>query len=132
MAMKKVAWVKFIIVVFYMVILGAVLIWAWIVCPPATRVFHEHFNAAEKEEVFLDELEVTLDCSTDDDKEIEAYKVYSNENLRKPLKFQKCWQNIQMSFIKDWWLEALLIVFFVGHAIAILVIPLFNRSMLIK
>ncbi|VDK58376.1 unnamed protein product [Cylicostephanus goldi] len=48
----------------------AAVLWAWLGGGAASRSFHEHFAAAEKEEVFLTELEENLDCITDDDKEV--------------------------------------------------------------
>ncbi|KAK6736984.1 hypothetical protein RB195_019586 [Necator americanus] len=113
---RRLGWVMFaIMAVFVMTMLLAVL-WAWFGCGAASRSFHEHFGLAEKEEIFLTELEEKLDCISDDDKEV--------------LDEHRCWQNVSIGFVHDLWLDLLLYVYVVGNILAFLAIPFFNKLLI--
>ncbi|KAK5979069.1 hypothetical protein GCK32_020760 [Trichostrongylus colubriformis] len=91
-------------------------VWAWYGGGAASRSFHEHFAAAEKEEIFLTELEESFDCTNDDDKEV------PDEH--------RCWQNVATSFVTDFWLDLLLYVYIAGNILAFLAIPFFNKLLI--
>ncbi|CAJ0605563.1 unnamed protein product [Cylicocyclus nassatus] len=113
---RRLAWVMFGIMAVFVTAMFAAVLWAWLGGGAASRSFHEHFAAAEKEEVFLTELEENLDCITDDDKEV------ADEH--------RCWQNVSISFVHDLWLDLLLYVYLVGNALAFFAIPFFNKLLI--
>ncbi|CAB3411403.1 unnamed protein product [Caenorhabditis bovis] len=113
---KTLAYILFAIVAVYVVVLGVAVVWAWSDGGAASRHFHEHFNSAEKEEMFITQLEEAFDCVSDDDLEV------ANEHM--------CYQKVTLSFISTTWLHILLLVYIAGHSIAFLAIPLFNRQII--
>lgn len=73
--LPRLAWLKFYIMIVYLLLLFTALVAAALICPPATTMFINNFIAAEKEEVYLTELEQKLECTTDDDKEVPDWMV---------------------------------------------------------
>lgn len=67
---RRLGWVMFGIMAVFVLAMFLAVLWAWLGGGAASRSFHEHFALAEKEEIFLTELEENLDCITDDDKEV--------------------------------------------------------------
>lgn len=59
----------------YLVSLFVALLLAAAICPPATTMFINNFIAAEKEEIYVSELEDKLECVSDDDKEVPDWMV---------------------------------------------------------
>lgn len=47
------------------------------------------------------------------------------------LSLQRCWQNVSISFVHDFWLDLLLYIYIAGNILAFLAIPFFNRSKLV-
>ncbi|VDO04538.1 unnamed protein product [Haemonchus placei] len=113
---KRLAWLLFFIMAVFVTIMCLAVLWAWYGGGAASRSFHEHFAAAEKEEVFLTELEESFDCTNDDDKEV------ADEH--------RCWQNVAISFVNDFWLDLLLYVYIAGNILAFLAIPFFNKLLI--
>lgn len=172
---RTLAWLLFFIVAVYVVVLGVAVFWAWIDGGAAARHFHTHFEAAEKEEVYITELEEAFDCESDDDREVENEPVsmfcggflwfrcdlarstdwltpllsFSAGGSRMPdwcsccfvmipselsyplslfiFVFQMCWERVNKTFVSDTWLDILFIVYIVGHILAFLAIPFFNK-----
>ncbi|KAK6016391.1 hypothetical protein OSTOST_18126 [Ostertagia ostertagi] len=67
---RRLAWLLFFVMAVFVTTMCLAVLWAWHGGGAASRSFHEHFAAAEKEEVFLTELEESFDCTNDDDKEV--------------------------------------------------------------
>ncbi|VDM53092.1 unnamed protein product [Angiostrongylus costaricensis] len=110
---RRLAWLMFFIMASFVLAMFLALVWAWLGAGTAVRSFHEHFALAEKEEQFLTELEETLDCTNDDDKEV------PDEH--------RCWQNVNIGFINDFWLDLLFYVYTVGNILVLIAIPFFNK-----
>ncbi|VDM92583.1 unnamed protein product [Onchocerca ochengi] len=56
---------------------GAIMIWLYITAPADNKLFYELFDKSVKEEIFLTEIEKSLDCISDDDKELDPTIVSS-------------------------------------------------------
>ncbi|WKX96911.1 hypothetical protein Q1695_012952 [Nippostrongylus brasiliensis] len=108
---RRLAWLMFIVMAVFVFTMLMSVLWAWAGGGAASRSFHEHFAAAEKEEIFLTELEESFDCTNDDDKE-------------------RCWQNVSISFVNEFWLDLLLYVYVAGNTFAFLAIPFFNKLLI--
>ncbi|KAK6049766.1 hypothetical protein COOONC_12729 [Cooperia oncophora] len=67
---RRLAWLLFFVMAVFVTTMCLAVLWAWHGGGAASRSFHEHFAAAEKEEIFLTELEESFDCTNDDDKEV--------------------------------------------------------------
>ncbi|CAD6191718.1 unnamed protein product [Caenorhabditis auriculariae] len=112
---RKLAWVMFFVVAAYVAVLGIAVFLAWLDGGAASRHFHSHFDAAEKEETFIGELEAAFGCETDDDLEV------APEHM--------CYEKVNQSFITSLWLNLLMLVYIAGHLIAFLAVPFFNRQL---
>ncbi|KAF8361388.1 hypothetical protein PRIPAC_88311 [Pristionchus pacificus] len=112
---RRLGWILFTIQLIIDLILGAAIVWAWIGCAETVAMFHKLFSESEAEEAFVSKLEKELECWTDDDKEVKTHQV--------------CWNMVKMSVIRGWWMDAILITFFIGHLIVLLLTPLFNRQL---
>uniref|UniRef100_A0A8R1IG55 Uncharacterized protein n=1 Tax=Caenorhabditis japonica TaxID=281687 RepID=A0A8R1IG55_CAEJA len=114
MVRRTLAWLLWFIVAIYVVVLGFAVIWAWSDGGAASLHFHTHFDGAEKEEVYITELEEVFDCESDDDREV------AGELL--------CWQKVNKTFISAVWLDILMLAYIIGHALFFLIIPFVNKQ----
>ncbi|GMS94642.1 hypothetical protein PENTCL1PPCAC_16817, partial [Pristionchus entomophagus] len=113
---RRLGWILITLQAIVDVSLGVAIVWAWIGCRETVSIFHELFLDAEYEEAYVSKLEKALECWTDDDKEVKAH--------------QFCWNMVKNSVIRGWWMDAILITFFVGHLIVFLLTPVFNRQLI--
>ncbi|GMT14781.1 hypothetical protein PFISCL1PPCAC_6078, partial [Pristionchus fissidentatus] len=112
---RRLGVVLFVLQLIIDIVLGAAILWAWIGCGETVGVFNKLFYSSEAEEIYVSELEQKFDCFSDDDKEVKRHEI--------------CWNIVDASFIKSWWMDAILITFIVGHVIVFLLTPLFNRQL---
>ncbi|GMS84384.1 hypothetical protein PENTCL1PPCAC_6559, partial [Pristionchus entomophagus] len=113
---RRLGWILFTLQLIIDIVLGAAIVWAWIGCRETVAMFHSLFNESEAEEAYVSKIEETLDCWTDDDKEVKTYQVC-----------MRCPSNL---LTLGWWMDAILITFFVGHIIVLLLTPLLNRQLI--
>ncbi|GMR36643.1 hypothetical protein PMAYCL1PPCAC_06838, partial [Pristionchus mayeri] len=113
---QRLGWILFVLQLIIDVILGVAIVWAWIGCRQTVRMFHQLFNESEVEEAYVTKMEKTLDCWTDEDKEVKPDQI--------------CWNVINRSVIRGWWMDAILLTFFLGHLLLLSLTPLFNRQLI--
>ncbi|CAI5442683.1 unnamed protein product [Caenorhabditis angaria] len=112
---RTIAWILYIAVAIYVIILGIAVVYLWSDGGAARKHFLDHFEAAEKEEQFISEIERVFLCESDDDNEVEPQVL--------------CYRKIRHSLISEQWLDLLLLVYIVGHVLAFLAVPLFNKQL---
>ncbi|CAJ0955636.1 unnamed protein product, partial [Mesorhabditis belari] len=108
---RRLGWILFFIMAAYVTIFGLAIIWAWCGCRSSYQLFHEKFEACQKEEQYLDQIEKGFKCVNDDDRE-------------------RCYFQAQSSFLNPLWMDAILIAYFLGHALVILLIPVLNKQLI--
>ncbi|GMR33010.1 hypothetical protein PMAYCL1PPCAC_03205, partial [Pristionchus mayeri] len=113
---QRLGWILFAIQLVVDLFLGAAIVWAWIGCRDTVTMFHSLLNETEVEEEYMTRMETTLTCWTDDDKEVKPHQI--------------CWNMLNRSVIRGWWMDAILIAFFVGHLIVLLLTSLVNRQLI--
>ncbi|VDN93699.1 unnamed protein product [Brugia pahangi] len=94
---------------------GIAMIWLYITAPADNKLFYELFDKSVKEEIFLTQIEKGLDCISDDDKELDPTV--------------ECDNTINRSVISRKWLKPLLIVWIVGHVIALFLFGFVNKGL---
>lgn len=112
---RKLAWVMFLVIAVYVVVLGIAVFWAWTDGGAASKHFHTHFEGAEKEEIYITELEEAFDCESDDDQEVAEVTM--------------CWEKVNKTFISHTWLDILFIAYISGHILVFLSLPFFNKKL---
>ncbi|KAF1766209.1 hypothetical protein GCK72_006165 [Caenorhabditis remanei] len=112
---KKLAWVMLIIVAVYIIVLGIAVVWAWSDGGAAAKHFHTHFEGAEKEEIYITQLEEAFDCESDDDQEVAEVTM--------------CWEKVNKTFISHTWLDILFFAYLSGHILVFASLPFFNKQL---
>jgi hypothetical protein len=109
----------------------SLLTWQWMTCQADSDLFHQLFKKSLKEESYLSVLERELDCTTDDDKEVELTDWLNKLNptvSASTTPVRSCKKLIESSMLNLQWLNPLYLLYIIFHLVIVLFFGFFNQE----